>query len=558
MRRPSFILLFALLTLALSGSPAFADSVSSTGAAGTITYTDDAGEDADVEAATVDADTVQFTTLDGDTIVEGANCVEDAPDQTSCDGVVVIMNGLDGFDILDAFDLIDQTVTLNGGDGDDALEGGVLNDVLNGDADDDFLFGDEGNDRVSGGSGNDLLLADPGDDAMDAGAGDDRFAFLFGDQGRDDMVGGSGIDQAGYVAVVGDPVPVAADVSYSLNDAADDGPAGGAIGNVHADVEDLLGVITELQEHGSLFFVGYTGTPIFGLPEGKATLRGNDGPNTLIGSTSDDDIDGLLGNDSLVGGDGNDTLRSADAFADRLKCGPGTDTAEADTLDVISDTCENVTRAEAGNANDVPEDLPPTVAFTSPPGGAVTNGVTPLTASAADDRGIASVQFINDDRILCTDTEAPYTCDFQPGGGDVGPNTLSVVAIDTAQQTASDRRVLVVPRFIPTGLSLRVRPGKDAKKPFRFTSTGTLSLPAQLAGTLGCAGELVSIQIKAGGNTISNRRVALEPDCTFRSQVTFQNRRRFRSKRALRVIARFEGSSVLGAAKSPERRVGLT
>ena len=54
-----------------------------------------------------------------------------------------------------------------------------------------------------------------------------------------------------------------------------------------------------------------------------------------------------------------------------------------------------------------------------------------------NDRGLAKVQFLDDDRVLCEDAVAPYECPFQPRGGDVGRNTLVAIAVDTAGQTTS-------------------------------------------------------------------------------------------------------------------------
>ena len=73
-----------------------------------------------------------------------------------------------------------------------------------------------------------------------------------------------------------------------------------------------------------------------------------------------------------------------------------------------------------GNAN---EDKPPTVTFTSPAANATkvsANKGTTLAATATDDKGVAKVQFLDDERVVCEDTAAPYTCAYKPGGGDVG------------------------------------------------------------------------------------------------------------------------------------------
>ena len=55
----------------------------------------------------------------------------------------------------------------------------------------------------------------------------------------------------------------------------------------------------------------------------------------------DDILDGGGGRDILEGGDGNDEIRARDGIADDVLCGPGTDTAIVDTIDLVTD-CETV------------------------------------------------------------------------------------------------------------------------------------------------------------------------------------------------------------------------
>jgi hypothetical protein len=517
--------------VALGAPTAMAASVTSDGT--TATYTASPGVANQVTASTGPTPGQVRIRDDAETIPVVAPCNPGSDgNEVVCPASRVVVNTLDNEDSINGMGLTAHPATMNAGADADAMQAGPQPDVINGEGGEDailvggFVPGDGGADRVDGGSGDD---------------------FFFLPRGPDEIIGGSGVDRVAYYAVEfsgGTAVPVA----FTLDDQADDGTSGQGL-NVHADVEDLFSVITSIQE------AGYTGSGppwYFGPPvavEGKATLRGTAGPNTLAGGTGGDDLDALAGNDSLIGGDGDDTLRAVDGFADRLKCGPGADTAIADQLDEVSDSCETVQRSEAPNAN---EDRPPTVAFASPAPGAITTGATALTANAADDRGVPTVQFFDDDRIVCTDDAPPYTCDYQPRGDDVGRNTLSVVAIDSAQQTASDRRAFTVPRF-GAPVSLRLRPARDVTAPFSFRATGRLALPATVAPALGCARAFVAVQVKAGGTTISNRRVRLKPDCTYSSRVSFASRSRFKTRRALRVYAVFAGNDVLASVRSSVR-----
>src|SRR5437868_2529841 len=108
------------------------------------------------------------------------------------DGVVV--NGLDGNDVIRAVPGFNIALTLNGGAGNDQLAGGRAADHLN------------------GGDGNDFLFPSPGADEFD---------------------GGAGVDTADYSAYT-------ASVNVTLDDAANDGAAG-ENDNVHSTVENVTG-----------------------------------------------------------------------------------------------------------------------------------------------------------------------------------------------------------------------------------------------------------------------------------------------------------------------------
>ena len=89
------------------------------------------------------------------------------------------LDGGPGNDILNGQGGNDRLI---GGLGDDDLYGGKGHDVLNGDDGDDDLYGGEGHDRLNGGLGNDTLAGDAGND------------FLIGSDGADNLIGGAGND----------------------------------------------------------------------------------------------------------------------------------------------------------------------------------------------------------------------------------------------------------------------------------------------------------------------------------------------------------------------------
>ncbi|MFL6060634.1 MAG: cadherin domain-containing protein [Marmoricola sp.] len=85
------------------------------------------------------------------------------------------------------------------------------------------------------------------------------------------------------------------------------------------------------------------------------TIQGNNNANTLNGTAARNVILGLGGNDRIFprsgadvvcGGAGNDVINSYDGYADRISCGPGTDTVTADYKDAVSRDCERVRRID--------------------------------------------------------------------------------------------------------------------------------------------------------------------------------------------------------------------
>jgi hypothetical protein len=369
--------------------------------------------------------------------------------------------------------------------------------------------GGAGDDGVVTGDGNDVVRGGPGDDGVN------------GNGGNDEIFGGTGIDST-FISGSADPAPA---VNGSLDDQANDGGPG-ETDNIHSDVEDLTG--------------NSTGP---GASDGVVTLRGNAGSNSLQVYSGRGNLDGGPGNDVVTGGFLDDTINSVDGFADRVTCGPGNDTVTADTLDTVGDSCENVTRTDVGNAN---QDKQPTVTWTAPANNARLSATkaNTLAVDAADDKGVAKVQFLAGNRIVCEDTTAPYICAYKPSGADSGKVTLAAIAIDGAQQTATALKPVRVGRFSPK-ISEKVSPSKDTKAPYRFRVTGTLTPPSGMSKSEACGAGVISTSVKAGKKTISTRRVNLKSDCTYSSTVSFASRSRFGKATSLKLTVRFGGNSVL-------------
>ncbi len=552
----------------------------------------------------------EIADLDPSDVPPAPGCVEDDDNNQSVDCpaagtarfVVNLGGGVDGvqFTVPDANAV---PARIDGGPGDDCgfvnLTGTIRDDEIDGGDGDDCLAALAGNDQLDAGAGDDdEVLGGPGNDTIDAGPGNDGDSDLDGEGGDDIVDGGDGDDNVGGGPGV-DTVRGGAGADRVRGNAEGDDVLGGAgddilLGGTGADDvfgeagDDILiagdpGDADVLDGDEGLDRVDYTdfagdqpasitfdAQPNDGAPgEGDNVLdmediEGGAGDDNLRGSDSSEIsvMQGFGGNDTInpgtledivFGGFGNDTLDTRDGFTDRVSCGPGTDTVAADSLDVVAPDCETNTVEQRTPARDVPEDRPPTVTFTAPTPGASLTAPTTLTADATDDRGVARVLFVDEDRPVCVDDTAPYTCAYQPRGEDVGRNTLSVVAVDTADQTAFATRTVLVPRF-SAALSVGVTPRRDRRVPFRFTTSGRLTLPAGVTPALGCKGA-VTVQIKSRANTISTRRARVGADCRYRSHVTFRATRRLVTNR-LAVTATFGGNDVL--VRRVSRRATVT
>ncbi|BCL34293.1 choice-of-anchor I family protein [Nostoc sp. MS1] len=92
---------------------------------------------------------------------------------------------------------IEAGITLNGGNGQDTLNGRSGNDTINGGNGNDVLYGNRGNDTLIGGNGDDVLWGGAGADSLNGGNGND---VLIGGLGKDILTGGHGSDRFVYNA----------------------------------------------------------------------------------------------------------------------------------------------------------------------------------------------------------------------------------------------------------------------------------------------------------------------------------------------------------------------
>ena len=119
--------------------------------------------------------------------------------------------------------------------------------------------------------------------------------------------------------------------------------------------------------------------------------------------------------------------------------------------------------------------VPPTVSLTSPASGAIVGGAVTIGASAADNIGVARVEFYlnpaTTNTLLCTDSTAPYECAWDTTTLTEGAHTLQAKAIDLSNAEGVSATVTVTIDNTPPSVNI-VSPADGA------VVSGTVTLTA--------------------------------------------------------------------------------
>jgi Ca2+-binding RTX toxin-like protein len=186
-----------------------------------------------------------------------------------------------------------NTVTTNGGNGNDTLTGSRADDRIAGSNGDDTLYGRSGNDILWGDNGKDRLFGEGGDDKLWGGNDDD---WLQGGAGSDELGGDNGKDT--LLAGSGD------DKLYGGND---------------ADILDA--------GSGADLLIGDNGEDQLFAGDGNDTLYGGNDSDLLAAGAGNDLIDGDNGADIIIAGAGADTI-TAGNDGDFVDAGSGNDSID--------------------------------------------------------------------------------------------------------------------------------------------------------------------------------------------------------------------------------------
>lgn len=196
---------------------------------------------------------------------------------------------------------------VDGGAGNDTINGAQGADTLIGGTGDDQVYGLGGDDVIKGGSDQDWVHGDgfdlpgvisycpqelAGADVIDLGAGND---VGFGDGGNDVLFGGNGDDDLWGDGTLTNVAKQYQGQDFLVGGIGNDTLTGGGNDDVlygGGDNDVLYG--DDIDAQSTL--------------TGDDDLHGDDGNDMLFGRGGNDQLDGGIGNDKLSGGDGDDTL----------------------------------------------------------------------------------------------------------------------------------------------------------------------------------------------------------------------------------------------------------
>ena len=111
---------------------------------------------------------------------------------------------------------------------------------------------------------------------------------------------------------------------------------------------------------------------------------------------------------------------------------------------IARDAAGNTTTSAPVNVTVNNDITPPTVSVSAPAAGATLTGTTPVNATAADNIGVAGVQFTLDGANLgAEDTSAPYSVSWNTTTATNGAHALRAIARDAAGNTTTSAPVSV-------------------------------------------------------------------------------------------------------------------
>jgi Ca2+-binding RTX toxin-like protein len=300
------------------------------------------------------------------------------------------VNGLGGNDSITAHAGVGALTLLS-------VDGGTGNDTVNGSDGPDVIVGGDGNDTLNGGGGDDRIAGGLGADTMNGGAGDDTLVWNNGD-GTDVINGDAGSDD---VEVNGSPT--AGDVFTVRPNA----------GRIKFDRTNLVPFSLDIGSSETMHANGLGGDDTITVGDvgsysvtasggaGNDTLTGGASSDTLLGGSGNDTLNPGAGHDVVFGGEGDDQVNVRDHSADVAFGGDGNDSVVADNANL--DTLDGFEKVDRTPFVTPPPAVTPPPVVTRPPVDTSTRPVTIRGGTVKAIRGVVSI------RVSCP-ASSPGNC----------------------------------------------------------------------------------------------------------------------------------------------------
>lgn len=318
-------------------------NIPGTSAADTLTLTV-SGKNISVKLNSTAAQTFAFTKFQAINIATlGGNDTINLPSNLPTTIFFMTVDGGDGNDVVNGSNLGDSVIGGNG------------NDTLNGNGGDDSLFGQAGNDSLSGGAGNkDRIYPGLGNDSCSGGIGNfDTLTYQDRKDGVTVRIDGGG--SSGNLGT-GERDSISNDFENAVGGDGNDRVFGNAANNViggakgNDTLDGGLGHDTIYGDEGTDTITYATRTKPVVVTLGTTLMNngeagendqlftienviGGAGNDSLVGDAHGNALTGGAGNDTLLGGKGNDNMDGG-AGRDSIDGGLGADTAKTDVNDI--------------------------------------------------------------------------------------------------------------------------------------------------------------------------------------------------------------------------------
>jgi hypothetical protein len=216
-------------------------------------------------------------------------------------------------------------------------------------------------------------------------------------------------------------------------------PASNGTHTLRAVAQDMLGVWWPSQPVTVTVFNDHTPpTVAITAPAAGATVSGV----VAVSANASDNV-GVVGVQFQVDGanlGAEDTVSPYSVTWNTATVADGSHSLRA----IGRDAAGNSTISSAVTVTVMNDTTPPTVRITSPSSGATVGGVITVTANASDNVGVVGVQFRVDGANLgAEDTSAPYSVSWDTGTATPGTHSLTAIARDAVNNTATSTAVSV-------------------------------------------------------------------------------------------------------------------